>query len=623
MDPHLLRQFMDAGEMPHFSSLAAEGDFKALGTAVAPQSPVAWSTFITGMDPGGHGIFDFVHRDPKTMMPYLSMSRAVPAEFSLEVGSLALPLSSGKVELLRKGKAFWQVLGENGVPSTLVRMPVNFPPVEAQHHRALSGMGTPDIQGTPGTFSYYSTTSLADGSGFSGGVAYPVQVLDDHVHAQLQGPENPFHVQHPRVTVDFDVYLDAEAEAAMCDVDGTEFVLRQGEWSEWIRVDFTGIPLVATFSAVGRFYLKQVAPEFELYVSPLQINPEDPVMPITYPPEWSKTLCACLGYFYTQELPQDTKAYTHGVLSGVEFWDQLMLVHGESKRLFEHVLAEEKDGLSFFYFGGLDQASHMLWHYSDEQHPGYREDADLSGRILSVYQEMDAVLGHVMSGLDDEATLIVMSDHGFAGFYWGVNLNTWLLNNGYLVLKDPSTQGQHKVFANVDWRRTRAYAVGLNGLYVNLRGRENGGVVYPGDEYKALLDELESDLLAMRDPRNENQVVSLVTRPGRDLMGKELADAPDIIVGYNRGYRSSWKSPLGEFPLSVFVDNDQVWSGDHCIDHRLVPGVLLTNQRISIAEPSLEDLTVAILDEYGLPAEPGMIGQDCIEPRVPKVDARQ
>ena len=622
LDPQLLQRFMVAGDLPHFAQLAASGDFKPLQTTVAPQSPVAWSTFITGMDPAGHGIYDFVHRDPRTMSPFLSMSRAVGAARSFEIGSWVLPLSSGRVELLRKGTAFWEILGAHGVPSTLFRMPVNFPPVEAAHHRALSGMGTPDIQGTPGTFSYYTTKPPVNASDFTGGVAYTVRVQGGRVRGRLYGPENPFRRDprsgaHPQATLDFDVYLDVEARAAKFTVADAEFVLREGEWSEWIRVEFEGVPWLASFSALARFHLQRVAPDFELYVSPLQIDPADPVMPISHPPDWSQSLCACLGYFYTQELPQDTKAFTHGVLSGAEYWDQLMLVHGESRRLAEHILTEDNDedeeGLTFLYFGSVDQGCHMLWHYTDPAHPGFVDDGVLAGRIRDLYVEMDGVLGHAMAGLDDEATLIVMSDHGFAPFYWGVNLNTWLLENGYVALRDPAAQGRSRLFGNVDWSRTRAYALGLNGLYVNLKGREAQGIVNPGAEYEALLDELEAGLLAMTDPRQGNRAVTLVTRPDRDLQGGELANAPDLIIGYNRGYRSSWENPLGEFPPEVFVDNDRAWSGDHCIDHRIVPGVLLTNRRISIDDPALHDLTVGILDEYGLPAAPGMIGRDCLE----------
>jgi predicted AlkP superfamily phosphohydrolase/phosphomutase len=217
--------------------------------------------------------------------------------------------------------------------------------------------------------------------------------------------------------------------------------------------------------------------------------------------------------------------------------------------------------------------------------------------------------------LDDGATLIVMSDHGFAPFYWGVNLNTWLLNQGYITLKDPTRQESGEFFSNVDWSRTKAYAAGLNGLYVNLKGREKEGAVEPGADYDALVEELDQALMAMVDPRNGNAAVSLIVRPQRDFHGPEKDKGPDILVGYTRGYRSSWDSPLGMFPKDVFVDNKSAWSGDHCIDNRLVPGILVTNQRITSESPSLADLTIAVLDEFGVAPPDGLIGRDILEPK--------
>jgi predicted AlkP superfamily phosphohydrolase/phosphomutase len=265
----------------------------------------------------------------------------------------------------------------------------------------------------------------------------------------------------------------------------------------------------------------------------------------------------------------------------------------------------------------------MLWRYADPDHPGYVEDDQLLNGIRVLYQEMDNALGRVMESIDDDTTLIVMSDHGFCPFYRGVNLNTWLLENGYVTLKDPSKRGRSTIpFANVDWSKTTAYALGLNGLYVNLKGREERGIVNPGPEHQALLDRLERDLLAIRDPQNDEQVVTLVVQTARDFHGPGMEVGPDIIVGYNWGYRSSWKSPLGEFPEGVFVDNLDAWSGDHSVDHRHVPGVLLSNRRITMDDPALYDLSVAILDHYGVEKPSQMIGEDCLGEPVARDEVR-
>ena len=623
LDPTLLQQFVKAGDLPNFKRLISQGDFKPLKTTMPPLSPVAWSTFVTGMDPGGHAIFDFVHRDPKTLTPEFSMSRAVPASWVLKLGTWAIPLKGGSVEQLRRGRAFWEILEEHHVPTTIYRMPVNFPP--SQYGHSLSGMGTPDILGTAGTFTFYTNNPPANAKEIQGGKVTTVKVEESTIRAKLQGPENTFvrlpeedssnvgepKIRHPKLTLDFTVHLDPHAKVAKFAVRDDEFVLNEGEWSDWVRVDFEALPYIVNVSAVCRFYLQQVRPDFRLYVTPLQINPEEPVMPISNPTSWSRDLQKELGYFYTQELPEDTKAFKGHIFNGQEFWEQSQFVFREQRKALDHSLRNFKDGLLFVYFSSVDQGSHMFWRYMDREHSGFEEDAKLRNAIQVLYQEIDEALGIVMASIDPETTLIVMSDHGFAPFQWGINLNSWLVEEGYVRLIDPLDRSS-SLYQNVDWTSTKAYALGLNGLYINLRGRESNGIVAQGAEYQDLLDRLEADLLKMRDPRNGVAPVTLVVQPRRDFKGAYASSGPDIIVGYNRGYRTSWASPLGEFPRGVFVENREPWSGDHCIDYRLVPGVLISNRKITLTDPALYDLTVAVLDEYGVPKSPEMIGKDCL-----------
>ena len=627
----LLETFIAEGRLPNFARLAAEGDFSPLETTMPPLSPVAWSTFITGMDPGGHGVFDFLHRDPETMQPVEPFYTIGPEGLSLDLGSWTLPLTGGDVELYRRGQAFWELLNDAGVETTIFRMPVNFPPVETGG-RSFAGMGTPDILGGHGTYSFFTDYPPDNMAAMTGRVEI-VEVINNRVEAQLHGPPHPFkrvpshpagfaaggevEYEYPDLLVDFEVLIDPDAAVAKIVVRDTELVLNEGEWSDWVPVDFEAIPFVVSVSAMGRFYLQEVRPDFKLYVSPLQINPEDPAMPLSNPESWSADLDDTLGPFYTQELPEDTKAFSEGIFDGREFWAQSQFVFRERRRALDYFLDTFEDGLLFFYFSSVDQGSHMLYHYADAEHPMYEPDEFLRHGIRTLYEEMDEALGRVLEVVDadEDTTLIVMSDHGFAPFYWGVNLNTWLLEQGYVTLKDPSQQGRYPLFVNVDWSRTRAYAFGLGGLYVNLRGRERDGIVEPGAEYEQLLDDLERDLLTMVDEGTGANPVSLVYQTAERFAGPHLDQGPDIIVGYSRGYRSSWENPLGEFPDEVIVDNDDEWSGDHQNDYRLVPGVLLTNRRITLDEPALHDLTVAVLDEFGVAPLPEMIGEDTIAPR--------
>lgn len=630
MDPKLLRQFIDEGRLPNFEQLAATGDFTELQTTMPPLSPVAWSTFITGMDPSGHGVYDFLHRDPETIEPFSSMAQVSPPGRSLSLGSWVIPLSGGEAALQRQGRAFWEVLEDAGVDTTIFRMPVNFPPVESAG-RSFSGMGTPDILGSLGTFSYYTDSPPANASAITGGVVRPVEVVNHRVTAQLVGPANTFRrfpvdagrprgrdseieYENPDLTVDFEVLLDPDAATAKLIVQDQEFVLNEGEWSDWIGIEFEAVPFLVDVGAMGRFYLQEVRPDFKLYVTPLQIDPQNPALPISTPDDWASELADTIGRFYTQSLPEDTKAFQAGILSGREFWEQSQFVYGERRRALDHLLESFDEGLLFFYFSSVDQGSHMLYHYMDPEHPLFVADEFLANGTRTLYEEMDEALGRVLEFVDDDTTLIVMSDHGFSPFYWGINLNSWLLEQGYVTLRDPSRQGELPLFLNVDWSQTTAYAVGIQGLYVNLRGREARGIVAPGEEYEDLLDRLETDLLAMHDERSGRTPVRLVFRPREEWQGSTLEHAPDIVVGYDWGYRSSWENPLGQFPRGVFVDNDETWSGDHSIDYRLVPGVLLSNRPIALDKPALYDLTVAVLDEFGVAPLPEMIGQDALEP---------
>jgi len=611
MDPDLLREFVDRGRMPHFAALMKNGSFRPLATSIPPQSPVAWSSFITGMDPGGHGIFDFIHRDPATYLPVFSTARVSEPERTLRVGDWVIPLSAGRTHLLRRGEAFWQILGRHGVPYTIVRVPANFPPALGPAHgkyRSLAGMGTPDLAGGYGTFSFYTDDpGFADGP-VAGGVIHRVTVTERGVTADLIGPENSLRAQHPPLKVPFVADLDPEGGAARITVGSRSLLLAPGEWSDWVSVTFDPLGPFRKVSGICRFYLESVHP-FKLYVTPLNIDPRRPALPISTPPGFAHWLADRIGDFYTQGIAEDTKALRAGVFDDSAFVGQTDHVLGEEWRLLDAVLDGYREGFLFFYVSTVDQSCHMLWRNADAKHPAHAASPGFADRIEALYADMDSLLGVVESRIPKEATLLVMSDHGFAPFYKRVNLNAWLYREGYLSLTQPAALGQGSLLDNVFWRRTRAYALGLNGLYLNVMQREAKGIVRRGPEYDALLDEISTKLLALRDPETGAQVVTRVDRPRDVYHGAEAANAPDLIVGYNRGYRSSDESALGTVTREWLEPNTDKWSGDHCMDHTLVPGVVLSNRAIGFADPSLLDLPVTILDRFGIGRPESMRGR--------------
>ncbi len=201
-----------------------------------------------------------------------------------------------------------------------------------------------------------------------------------------------------------------------------------------------------------------------------------------------------------------------------------------------------------------------------------------------------------------------MSDHGFAPYRHSFNLNTWLLNNGYITRKEGVTADASEPFSDVDWSRTRAYGLGLNGLYLNIRGREREGIVESGAQADALLAELRQKLLDIRDPKDNSQVITRIDFASEAYQGPYAHSGPDALVGYNRGYRAGWKTILGAFPPDVLEENTNAWSGDHCMDFTKVPGVLLSNRKIAADAPALTDIAPTILAEFGIAKTQGHEG---------------
>jgi len=606
MDYALTQRLLSEGRLPNLARLASEGRFGPLQTSIPPQSPVAWAEFITGLDAGGHGIFDFMHRDPATMVPYLSTSRTEGPGRTIKLGRWQFPLSGGGIQLLRYGTPFWEVLEEKGVPATIVRIPANFPPSGSASYE-LSGMGTPDILGTYGTFSFFTTAperitvTIA-----GGGVVYPAQVSDQVFHGSLRGPAHPFLKEPKDLEAEFTVYIDSTRPVAKIVLGDQEVVLQEGEWSGWLIVDFKLMPLLKGLRGTCRFYLKEVRPEFQLYVTPINLDPLDPAMPISTPPDFAAELTAATGRYYTQGMAEDTRALTAGVFDDDEFLIQAAMVAAEHRKQFDHVLESFEGGLLFYYFGYLDMVSHVMWRAMDPDHPAHDSIADRPYRnvIEDLYVEADKIIGETLERIDDNTTLIVMSDHGFVSWRRAFNLNTWLKENGYLALKDPSRQGESEFFLNVDWSRTQAYALGLNGLYINLRGREAVGTV-PAGQRTLIVDEIARGLLRVVDPQTGQPAIANVYRRDRtygDAGHREIG--PDLVIGYASGYRSSDESAVGRIAHGLFHDNMSKWSATHEIDRDVVPGVLFTNRPLRREVVSLKDMGAAVLAEFDVEGFP-------------------
>lgn len=642
LDPVLLQKYMEEGKLPNFKKVAERGAFVPLATAMPPQSPVAWSNFISGADPGTHQIFDFIHRDPNpksgalAVEPYLSTSRVTPPEnpkFIPWGNDWAIPLSGGKTESYRRGEAFWDYLVREGVDTVIYRVPANYPPPVAVKGRGLfqclCGMGTPDLLGTYGEFTAFKENTRSRSVG--GGRFVKVDVVNHHVVCQLLGPPNYLRrvaagQAPPPLTVDVSVTRDPEEEAVTIQVSGNTLLLKKGEWSDWVRISFeTGVPwstLVATafptaLPAMVRFYVKDVHPQLNLYVSPLNIDPTNAVNAVSSPVEFAADLAEEDGLYYTTGIPEDTKALRERAINEDEFIQMVKLLAAERARQWKRAIARFERGFLFYYFGHTDQLAHIFWRDIDPGHPGRKpeQEGKYDKVIEETYIEMDGVVADALARIDQDDTLIIMSDHGFASFRRGMNLNTWLIENEYQTINNED-KGAREYYTNIDFDNSDAYALGLNGLYINLKGREKRGTVEPLRK-RELMSEIAAKLLEVQDDDGA-RVIEKVYIVEDVYPSVDPVVAPDLLIGFARNYRGSWANGLGGQPEELFEDNMDRWSGDHCIAAHLVPGVLVTNRSVALRDPALTDLAPTILKEFGVEPPKSMIGRDVFSPAAPK-----
>lgn len=617
-DPNLLQQYMDEGVLPNYERLAQTGSFKPCVTSIPPQSPVAWCSVITGLDPGGHGIYDFIHRHPDSYFPYLSTSAAHGAENTVELFGYVLEIpfysKSGSTENLRRGRPFWEFVVDAGYEATIYKMPANYPPLEYGDHQALSDMGTPDVLGTYGTFSYFTNVDTKKPvEDISAAEISRVEVIDGVVEAALKGPPDPFKADSRGTLSPFTVFVDAGNKSASIMVGEERVLLREGEWSEWVVVPFE-FSLFQSMQGIVRFYLQESSPGFRLYASPIQFDPCADAGGTTTPSSYAQELCEKLGRFYTQGMPEETKALEGGIFSNEEFTHQRRIVFDERRLQLDLILEEYKareKGMTFFYFGSVDQTAHMMWRTMDENHPArVLGDEATAGVIRETYILSDEAVGKVVDAVGDDGTLILVSDHGFAPWYREFHLNTWLKDNDYLAVTNPNNYGEGEFLSEVNFWKTKAYAIGINSLYINLRGREGKGTVSDGPQREALMNELVEKLEAVVDPDNDNSCIRRVYRREEVYHGDYMKTAPDLIIGYDYGYRGSDQSAKGQVVNGpIAADNLKMWSGDHCVAHDLVPGVILSNKKITKSDPALVDVAPSVLKAMGIAIPAEMVGK--------------
>jgi predicted AlkP superfamily phosphohydrolase/phosphomutase len=416
------------------------------------------------------------------------------------------------------------------------------------------------------------------------------------------------------------IHWNRPERRATIEIQDTTVSLAEGEWSKWVTLEFKANLLVRLHGMV-QIYLIRADKELQVYMSPVNWRPDKPPLPMSSPAAFSAELNERLGFYRTLGWAEATWPLNEDRIDEKTFMDDLFKAFEDRAQVILSRIDARKWDLLVGVSESTDRVQHMMWRFIDKTHPMYNEaDAAKYGNSIErVYRRVDQFVGEVLERIEPGTQVMVLSDHGFHSFRQAVNVNTWLVNNGYLAIRgqrsasknlDDLFLGGGQFWENVDWSRTKAYAMGLGQVFINLKGREGQGAVDPS-EYKAVVDDLSAKLLTMTDPRSGAPIVRNVYKRDEIYSGEFVKDAPDLQVGMHDGYRVSWQTTLGGSPPGEIVyPNMRKWSGDHCgFDYQTIPGLLITNRKLAVQDPRIVDIAPTVLKYFGIAVPTQMDGK--------------
>jgi predicted AlkP superfamily phosphohydrolase/phosphomutase len=624
VDPDLVEKWASEGYLPNLKKLSETGYFSPLITANPPQSPVAWSSFTTGTWPGDHGIFDFLKRDPKTYLPdvsYLSTEKPTFKFFDLVLDTPARAINH------RHGPSFWKVASDQNKRVVVLSVPYSFPPDDLHDSgKMLSGLGVPDLRGTNSTFYYFATDLTASEAkkGAGGSKFVRIQKNEGSIETEIEGPVDPISEEYQRVSVPLTFDVDNGSKSIAIGLQGQSETVREGAWSDWFEISFKITPFYK-MKGICRFYIQQVAPEVQVYLSPLSFHPDDPHIPFSHPESFARELKDKVGYYKTVGWVHDTSALNSEKISEGQFLDEMHQIMQKRKEMALRSLEDETYDLFISVFTATDRASHMFYRLIDPEHPRYDEALarEYGDAILDTYRAMDDIVGEIVDNhVGDNDLFMIVSDHGFHSYRRGLNVNTWLVRNEYMFLKGQvagkrvpdNLFSSREFFPNIDWNRTRAYAIGTGQIFVNLKGREGNGIVKPGQEYDDLIREIRSKLLDLEDPETGEKVLSNIYLKEGEFLGASEDKAPDLQLAFREGYCTSWETRLGGIPKEIILPNDKKWSGEHAASDVVdTEGIFFSNRKPIVSEPSIVDISATTLDILGAKRAKGMEGENLFQ----------
>jgi predicted AlkP superfamily phosphohydrolase/phosphomutase len=607
LEPTIVEAMLERGELPNLTRIRQSGCYSRLRTTYPAQTPVAWSSFATGTNPGGHGIFDFISRDPATYLPDAALSR-----FERPKSAFAAP----QVVNQRKGAPLWQSVSQAGLPSVVLRCPCTFPP-DQLNGRMLAGVGVPDLRGAQNKGTFYTQRPDVQARDSEQVVILPA---GSDFKTYVIGPRHTKQSPPTDTKAEIRIQIMQDGRALGIETGGfpARIEVRENSWSEWVRFKFK-LSVLQSITGIARVYVRQITPQVELYVSAVNFDPAAPMFPVSSPGTYAKDLSNQIGLFSTLGMAEDHNGLNNGRFDERAYLAQCELVIAERERLMRFELDRFEEGFFFLLYDTPDRVQHMLWRFRDSEHPGYEPDLarEYSTLIEQHYARCDQLLTPIFDKVDEDTLLVVLSDHGFNTFRRAFDTNTWLWQNELLALKNGHKPDENlgDGFREVDWSRTYAYAVGLGGIYLNFKGREREGVLEEGTEADRVRRAIASGLKGIMDPSNRQTAIRNVIGREELYSGPYTSNAPDLLVNFCPGYRVSWQSAVGGFANSLVEDNTRRWSGDHIIDPDRVPGVLFMNHiwhsGSGVAQagmPHIIDLAPTILNHLGVPVPEVMEG---------------
>lgn len=608
VDPDWLDRYIKEGKLPALAKLtqsSAGKTYLPLRSTNPPQSPVAWASFATGTEPGDHGIFDFIGRSLPKAGPVYVVPRVATTSF--EVQEVGPPVAKN----LRTGEPFWQALGNHGVRVVALNVPYSFPPDPMKEGRMLSGLGVPDLRETNSTFTYVGTDVTDDQAKKppGGGVMVPLKMDAGVGKFEVEGPSVPGG-DGKRMTLNAELTVSTKDSTAALKIGAASVKLESQVMSDWFELEFEHEG--QKISGIGRAMLLEAGAQTRLFITPLSMHPRAQYSPFTYPRAFGAQLADEVGLFKTVGWDHDTSALNAEVVDDGVFLSDMNEIETQRRKMLMARLDKPDWDLLIWVSTATDRVAHMFYRLIDPEHPRY--DAALAAKygtaIEDEYKRMDATVAEVLKKLGPDDTLLILSDHGFHGYRRGLHVNQWLRQQGLLALKGDATGSPREFLFDVDWSKTKAYALGTGQVYLNRVGRERDGTVGDADA-AAVIEQIKSGLLALRDKeRGEAQVVAQVYIGREVFAGGRAADAPDLQIAFAEHYRTSWETILGGVPAELFADNTKKWSGDHAAsDVADTDGILISNRPLSVEHAAIVDLAPTALAFFAQKPEPHHAGK--------------